>query len=244
MSPPDLAGRVVVVTGAARGIGAAVGVEAARLGGKVVLVGRTRAALEEVDDLIRAKTNEPAVLAPVDLTRRDHVDALGGMLFERFGRVDILIHAAGEPGTLTPVAHMDAVELHKVLTLEIVGAQHLIRSFETLLRVATSGRAIFLTCGPAATSPAFFGMAAAAKAGLEALVRSWANELHQTRIRVGLIDPGRVAGTRTELRRYPGGSKDELPDATDTAARILAALQDFPDAAREVVRFQSRSRRS
>ncbi|WP_035485624.1 SDR family NAD(P)-dependent oxidoreductase [Geminicoccus roseus] len=240
-SLPDLSGRVVVVTGASRGIGAAVALEAARLGGRVVLVGRTRGALEELDDEIRALGREPAVLAPVDLTRREHVDALGGMLFERFGRIDLLVHAAGEPGTLTPVSHIDPTELQKVLAVEVIAAQHLIRSFETLLRVSETGRAIFLTCDIAASAPAYFGMAAAAKAGLEALVRSWAAELRQSRVEVVLVDPGRVAGTRTETRRYPGGSREKLPGSAEVAALILATLAQ-PAGGNDVVRLQSSPR--
>jgi len=238
--PSDLAGQIVVVTGATRGIGAAVAVEAARRGGKVVLVGRTRGALDEVDDEIRAIGCEEAVIAPVDLTRREHVDALGGMLFERFGRIDLLVHAAGEPGTLTPVAHIDPTELQQVLAVEVIGTQHVIRSFETLLRTAEAGRALFLTCDIAGHAPAYFGMAAAAKAGLEALVRSWAAELRQSRVGVGLIDPGRVAGTRTERHRYPGGSREQLPDAAWVAARILAMLSEPRDTGdRAVRRLQS-----
>lgn len=240
----DLTGRIVVVTGASRGIGAAVAREASRRGGKVVLVGRTRGALDELDDLLREIGREQAVIAPLDLTRREHVDALGGMLFERFGRTDVLVHAAGEPGVLTPVAHIDPTELQKVLGVDVVGTQHLIRSFDALLRNSGQGRALFLTCGIAEAAPAYFGMAAAAKAGLEALVRSWSRELRQTPVEVCLVDPGRVAGTRTETRRYPGGSKAELP-GPDLIATKLLDLLDAPVPAHEaIVSLQSSERRS
>jgi NAD(P)-dependent dehydrogenase (short-subunit alcohol dehydrogenase family) len=240
----DLTGRIVVVTGASRGIGAAVAREAARLGGKVVLVGRTRGALEELDDAIREIGREQAVIAPVDLTRREHVDALGGMLFERFGRIDVLVHAAGEPGVLTPIAHIDPTELQKVLGVDIVATQHLIRSFDALLRSSGRGRALFLTCGIADAAPAYFGMAAAAKAGLEALARSWSRELRQTSVEVCLIDPGRVAGTRTETRRYPGGSKSELPDPDQIAPKIVELIDQPMPAHEGIMRIQSSERRS
>ena len=240
----DLTGRIVVVTGASRGIGAAVANEAARRGAKVVLVGRTRGALDELDDLIREIGREQAVIAPLDLTRREHVDALGGMLFERFGRTDLLVHAAGEPGILTPVAHIDPTELQKVLGVDIVATQHLIRSFDALLRKSVQGRALFLTCEIAEGTPAYFGMAAAAKAGLEALVRSWSRELRQTSVEACLVDPGRVAGTRTETRRYPGGSRTELPGPDLIATKMLDLL-DAPVPAHEMtVRLQSSERRS
>ncbi len=239
MSQVDLTGRVAVVTGATRGIGAAVAIEAARLGAKVVLVGRTRGALDEVDDEIRGLGREEAVIAPVDLTRREHVDALGGMLFERFGRIDLLVHAAGEPGTLTPVSHIDPTELLKVLSVDVIATQHLIRSFEALLRVSETGRALFLTCDIANSAPAYFGMAAAAKAALEALVRSWAAELRQSRVGVSLVDPGRVVGTRTELRRFPGGSREKLPGTAEVAARMLATLAAPPSGEGPVLRLQS-----
>lgn len=238
MSGLDLSGRIVVVTGASRGIGAAVAAQAARLGGKVVLVGRTRGALDELDDEIRAIGREQAVLAPVDLTRREHVDALGGMLFERFGRIDVLVHAASDPGTLTPVSHIDPTELQKLLAIDVIATQHLIRSFEALLRASDAGRAIFLTCDVAKRAPAFFGMAAAAKAGMEALVQSWATELRKSRVGISLLDPGRVAGTRTETRRYPGGSKEKLPGTVEIAERILATLAEPAAADRTIVRLQ------
>ncbi|WP_222183977.1 SDR family NAD(P)-dependent oxidoreductase [Geminicoccus harenae] len=238
MSSVDLSGQIVVVTGASRGIGAAVARAAAGLGGKVVIVGRTRGALEELDDEIRSLGREEAVLAPVDLTRREHVDALGGMLFQRFGRIDLLVHAAGEPGTLTPASHIDPGELQKVLAVEVVAAQHLIRSFEALLRAAPAGRALFLTCDIAERAPAFFGMAAAAKAGLEALVSAWAAELRRSTVGISLIDPGRVAGTRTEIRRYPGGSSTPLPSAAEIAERLLATLSRPPLPPGEVERLQ------
>ena len=239
MKQPDLHGHIVVVTGAARGIGAAVAAEAANLGSKVVLVSKTKAALEELDDQIQAAGNQPTVLAPLDLTERAHVDALGGMLFKRFGRIDLLVHAAGDPGKLTPVAHMDALELQQNLVAEIIATQHLIRSFETLLRISKGGRAIFLTCEAATTASAYFGMAGAAKAGVEVLVRTWHAELRQTAVQVALIDPGRVLGTRTETRRYPGGSKEHLPNAAEAASRILATLVDPVDPNGSVVRLQS-----
>jgi NAD(P)-dependent dehydrogenase (short-subunit alcohol dehydrogenase family) len=240
----DLANRIVVVTGASRGIGAAVAVEAARAGGKVVLVGRTRGALEEIDDAIGSLEREQAVIAPVDLTRREHVDALGGMLFERFGRIDVLVHAAGEPGVLTPASHMDPIELQKVLAVDVIATQHLIRSFEPLLRASGRGRAVFLTCDIASTAPAFFGMAAAGKAGLEALVRSWAAELRQAPIQVVLVDPGRVTGTRTEARRYPGGSKAGLMTPEQVAGHLLTVLDHSLSARDGVARLQSLSRLS
>lgn len=231
-----LDGRVVVVTGASRGIGAGVALELARRGARPVLVGRTRAALEERDDEIRELGGE-ATLAPLDLTRREHVDALGGMLFERFGRIDGLIHAAGDPGVLTPVAHMDPTVLQAVLGVDIVATQHLIRSLEALLRASDAGRALFLTCGITGPVPAFFGMPAAAKAGMEALVRAWAAELRQTKVTATLVDPGRVDGTRTDIRRYPGIGREKPRPVAAVAPLIVDLLSPDRAGSGEVVRL-------
>jgi NAD(P)-dependent dehydrogenase (short-subunit alcohol dehydrogenase family) len=217
---PVLAGRVAVVTGASRGIGAAAALSLGAAGARVIAVGRTQGALEALDDAIRAAGGEAASLVPMDLVGGDGVDQLGLAVFERHKRLDILVHAAAMLGGLRPVAHVPPALWEKLVATNLTSAYRLIRSLEPLLRASDRGRAIFLTCGQAHAPTAFWGAYAATKAGLEAMVRSWADEVDNTPIRAILVDPGPV---RTALRQqaFPGEDKAELTDPAAVGAMIL-----------------------
>lgn len=152
-----LAGRIALITGASRGIGAEVAKRFAREGATVVLVAKTQAALEEVDDAIRAEGLPGAVLLPMDLTDFNKIDQMGAALYERFGKLDILVGNAGVLGDLTPLAHLDPKIWDKVIGTNLTANWRLIRSMDPLLRASDAGRAIFLTSGttkaPAPTGP-------------------------------------------------------------------------------------------
>src|SRR4051794_36173177 len=98
--------RVVLVTGASRGIGRAAAIALAKEGAHVVLVARTVGGLEETDDEIRG-CGGSATLVPLDLANFAGIDQLGGTIFERWGRLDGFLGNAGELGVLTPLAHLD-----------------------------------------------------------------------------------------------------------------------------------------
>ena len=218
-----LAGRIALVTGASRGIGRATALALGLAGAQVVATGRTRGALEELDDAIRAGGGVAATLAPMDLIGADGIDQLGLALFERHGRLDILVHAAGMLSGLRPVAHMPPELWGRILAVNLTSAYRLIRSLEPLLAASDSGRALFITCEQARSPKAFWGAYAASKAGLEALVRCWADEIDGGPIRALIVDPGPA---RTALRHqaFPGEDKDELAEPAAIAAMVVGLL--------------------
>ncbi len=204
-----LEGRIAVVTGASRGIGAAVAQRFAAEGAHVVAVGRTIGALEELDDAIK-RAGGSATLAPFDLTDYAAIDRLGATLFERYKRLDILVGNAATLGSLTPMAQMRPAEFEQVMGINLTANFRLIRSLDPLLRGSPSGRAIFVTSGAARAPRAYWSAYAVSKAALEMMVGIYAAETVKTNLRVNLVDPGR---TRTAMRAkaYPGEDPATLP---------------------------------
>lgn len=205
-----LEGRVALITGASRGIGRAVAKRFAAEGAQLILVARTQGALEELDDEIRAEGGLQPSLVPMDLRDFDKIDQLGYATYERFGRLDVLVGNAGVLGGLTPVPHYTPETWQKVVDVNLTANFRLIRSFDPLLRQSEAGRGIFVSTGVTA-GRAYWGAYAATKAGLEALVRSYAEEVaNTTPVRVNLIDPGRTR-TRMRAEAYPGEDPETLP---------------------------------
>ncbi|WP_420405715.1 SDR family NAD(P)-dependent oxidoreductase [Nisaea sp.] len=208
-----LEGRIAVITGASRGIGAAVAKAFAREGAHVVLVARTVGALEEVDDEIRASGGS-ASLVPMDLKDSAAIDRLGAALHERYGRIDILVANGGMLGTLTPMHHYDPQLWDDVIAVNLTANQRLVRSLDPLLRQSDAGRAIFVTCDAAHGERPFWGAYAVSKAALEAMVRSYAAENARGPVRANLLNPG---ATRTKIRAtaYPGEDQEtvQAPEA-------------------------------
>lgn len=220
-----LVGRIALVTGASRGIGAAVARLFAREGAHVIATGRTQGGLEDLDDAIRAEGLEPATLLTLDLTDYDAVDRMGRAIYDRFGRLDILVGNAGILGPLTPVSHIDPGEWDKVMAINLTANFRLIRSVEPLLRLSPAGRAIFVTSGATDGRHAYWGAYAASKGGLEVLAGTWAAELANTSIRVNLINPG---GTRTRMRAeaFPGENPADLPTPDEVAPAFLPLAEE------------------
>ncbi|CAH0304079.1 SDR family NAD(P)-dependent oxidoreductase [Roseomonas sp. CECT 9278] len=226
---PSLTGQVALVTGASRGIGAALAVELARRGAQCVLVARTQGGLEETDDAIRAAGGLPAALLPLDLQRRaQDIDMLGPSVVARFGRLDILAHAAGVLPKLTPVAHIQPRDIEESLAVNLTAAWRLIRTCDPPLRAAPAGRAVVLTDAVAAAPAPYWGMYGAAKAGMEHLVRCWAAEVATTPLRVMLADPGAVA-TGLRANAFPGQDPAAMAGPQDVAP----ALADLCEAAEQ-----------
>ncbi len=221
---PDLAfsGRIALITGASRGIGYESTLALARAGAQVVAAARTQGALEELDDAVFAATGRHAVLVPFDLVDGGAIDRLGGALHERFGRLDIWVHTAATMGAagLTPVSHAEPRGFAKIERTNFTGVYRLIRSLEPLLRQSDAGRVIHLTTSLAQKPRAFWGAYAATKAGAEALMAAWADEIENTPIRVAILDPGRM---RTQLRAqaYPGEDPADLPHPAEIGPLIL-----------------------
>src|SRR5262245_49104164 len=188
----ELSGKIALVTGATRGIGRAGAMHLAAAGARVIAVGRTQGALEELDDEIRSIGGERPTLVPMDLSDGAGIDQLGYEIHQRHGRLDVLVHAAAMLGGLRPVGHIDPALWDKVVALNLTAVFRLIRSLEPLLRASDAGRAIFLTSGRAIRPKAFWGSYAATKAGLEALVRCWADEVENSAIRAVILDPSQM----------------------------------------------------
>lgn len=208
-----LEGRIALITGASRGIGAAVAKRFAAEGAHLILTARTVGGLEEVDDAVQAAGGQ-ATLVPADLLEMDKIDQMGGAIQQRFGRLDILVGNAATLGILSPVPHIAPNVWEEALTLNATVNYRLIRSFDPLLRQSNAGRAIFVTSGAALGAYPYWGPYAAGKAALEALVRSYAGEVAKTGIRANLIDPGKV---RTALRAeaFPGEDASRLTNPED-----------------------------
>lgn len=223
---PRMTGRIALVTGASRGIGAAVARRYAALGAELAIAARTVGALEEVDDDIRRLSGKSATLIPLDLSDAGKIDALGAALHEKFGRLDVLVGNAATLGELTPLAHAAPAMWEETLRVNLTANWRLLRVLDPLLRASPAGRAIFVSSGAARTAVAYWGAYAVSKAGLEMLTKTYAAENAKTSVRANLIDPGVVA-TRMRAQAFPGENPRHLaqPDAITELFVQLASPQ-------------------
>ena len=215
----DLAGKVVLVTGASRGIGYASAREAARRGAHVVAVARTVGGLEELDDEIQ-DLGSSATLVPLDLRDGDAIDRLGAAIFERWGALDGLIANAGMLGTLSPLPHVAPEEFDKVMAVNVTANYRLLRSTDLLLRQADAGRAVFVSSSSARSARPDWGLYAASKAALNALIKSYAGEIEQTSVRANVLYPSAVR-TAMRAKAMPGEDPETLPQPRDIAAQVV-----------------------
>ena len=214
-----LAGKIALVTGASRGIGYQAALALAAEGAHVVAVARTVGGLEDLDDEIQAAGGS-ATLTPLDLKQGDLIDRVGGAIAERWGRLDILVGNAGILGELAPMHHVSPKVWDEVIQLNLTANWRLIRAFDPLLRASAAGRALFLTSSVGHKARAYWGPYAVSKAGVEMMVRTYADELDGTPARVNLLNPG---ATRTAMRAkaMPGEDPDTLPTPADIAPSIV-----------------------
>jgi len=220
--------RLALVTGATRGIGRAVATRLAAAGAHVILVGRTQGALEEIDDEIRG-AGSAATLMPLDLRRFDEIDRMGLALHQRFGKLDIVVGNAGVLPHLMPTGHLDPATWQEILDVNLTANWRLIRSLDPLLRRSDAGRAIFTTCAAGREAGPYWNAYAAAKSGLETLVRCYAAEVALTPIRANLVDPGPVH-TRLRNNAFPGEDKSRLRRPEDVTDPFIALAS--PDCTR------------
>ncbi|WP_373503214.1 SDR family NAD(P)-dependent oxidoreductase [Aestuariivirga sp.] len=223
-----LEGRVALVTGASRGLGASAAVALAREGAHIIATARTEGGLTELDDQIKA-VGGSATLVPLDIKDFDAIDRLGAAIFERWKKLDILIGNAGALGKLTPLAHVEPKMWDDVMAVNVTANYRLIRSLDPLLRASDAGRAIFVTSGLAFKCWAYWGPYSISKAALEAIVRTYANEVATTSVRANCFSPG---PTRTKLRAVamPGEDPETLPHPDEVAEQIIPmCLPDFTD---------------
>jgi NAD(P)-dependent dehydrogenase (short-subunit alcohol dehydrogenase family) len=235
--------RVALVTGASRGIGRAAALALAAAGCHVVALARTQGGLEELDDEIRALRPEvetPATLAPCDVRDFPALDRLGEALHKRWGRLDVLVAAAGVLGPLSPLHHVDPKAWDEVLAINVTANWRLIRALDPLLRQSAAGRAVFLTSAAASRAElrAYWGPYAVSKAAVDALARTYAAEtVNTSAIRVMLVNPGPLR-TRMRAAAMPGEDPMTLRTPEELAPKIAALcapewsetgkLYDFP----------------
>jgi NAD(P)-dependent dehydrogenase (short-subunit alcohol dehydrogenase family) len=219
ITPPDLTDRIALVTGASRGIGYFLAKGLAACGAHVIAVARTTGALEELDDNIKAEGGS-ATLVPLDLTDMAGIDRLGGAIYERWGKLDVMIANAGILGGISPIGHYEAKTFERVVAVNLTSVWRLIRSTDPLLRQSDAGRAILMTSSASYNCRPFWGPYSATKAAVEALARTWAAESIKTPLRVNAVNPG---ATRTGMRAlaYPGEDPATLPRPSEIAERIL-----------------------
>ena len=224
IAPPDLSGRLALVTGASRGIGYHLAKQLAAAGAHVVAVARTVGGLEELDDEIKAERvrsgKGDATLVPLDLTDLAGIDRLGGAIHERWGRLDILVANAGVLGVIAPIGHVEAKTFEKVMTINVTSTWRLIRSVDPLLRLSDAGRAILISSSVAHSARAFWAPYAASKAAVEALARSWADETRNLPLRINSVDQ-RATRTAMRAQAMPGENPETLPHPSVIAANIL-----------------------
>ena len=221
--PGQFEDKIVLVTGASRGIGYAVSLAFAREGAHVIAVARTEGALEELDDAIKAEGGS-ATLVPLDLTDYEGVDRLGAAIFERWGKLDVLIGNAGDLGVISPIGHVQPKDWHKAMDVNVNANWRLLRSMDPLLRLSDAGRAVFVTSGAAQKCTPFWGPYAVSKAALEALVKTYAAECASTNVRANLLSPGPMR-TAMRAKAMPGEDPDTLPTAQEVA-RLFVELAD------------------
>jgi NAD(P)-dependent dehydrogenase (short-subunit alcohol dehydrogenase family) len=230
-TPASLAGRIALVTGASRGIGAATALALAKAGAHVVAVARTVGGLEELDDAIRA-AGGAATLVPLDVTDVEGVARLAAALRDRHGRLDIMIGNAGILGPASPLDHITLKDWDEVMKVNVTANWQLVCAMDALLRRSDAGRAVFVTSGAAHKIRAYLGLYATSKAGLEALARTYAAETETTAVRVNLFNPG-AARTRMRAQFMPGEDPMTLPAPEEVAEKIVAlCLPGFSETGR------------
>ena len=218
-----LEGRVALVTGASRGLGRSAAIALAKEGAHIIATARTEGGLTELDDEIKA-VGGAATLVPVDIQDFPAIDRLGGAIFERWKKLDILIGNAGVLGKLTPVSHVEPKMWDEVMAVNVTANYRLIRSMDPLLRQSDAGRAVFVTSGLANKCWAYWGPYSISKAALEAMVKTYAAEIATTKIRANCFSPG---ATRTGMRAkaMPGEDPMTLPHPDAVADQIIAMCE-------------------
>ncbi len=228
--------RIALVTGASRGIGEAAAIALAKAGAHVVAVARTTGGLEALEDQILG-FGGAVTLVPFDLLELDRIDDLGAEIYKRFGLLDILVGNAAILGPLSPLGHIKPDDWQKVIDLNLNANWRLLRIFDPLLQRSKAGRAVFLTSGVAKHNQAFWGAYSTSKAGLEALVRTYAHEVASTNIRANLLDPG-IVRTAMRMKAFPGADPESLPAASALAPLFVQMCSADYKANGETIKFK------
>ncbi|MBB3879674.1 SDR family NAD(P)-dependent oxidoreductase [Sphingomonas pseudosanguinis] len=222
-----LDGKLALVTGASRGIGAATAIALAAQGAHVILTARTPKGLEEVEETI-FNAGGAATIAPLDLTENESIGRLAGAIGERWQALDVMVLNAGMLGSLAAVPAIDAKEFARVLTLNVSAQAALIAAFDPMLRRSKGARVIGVTSSVGRKPRAYWGAYGASKAAFETLLGAYGDETSEiSAIRTAIVDPG---ATRTQMRAkaYPGEDPASVKAPEVVADRIAAlAIEGF-----------------
>jgi NAD(P)-dependent dehydrogenase (short-subunit alcohol dehydrogenase family) len=221
-------GRVALVTGSSKGIGAATARALAAEGAHVILTGRDVKALETVEDSIH-ETGGSATIAPLDLSEPDGIPRLAAAIAQRWDKLDVLVLSAAYLPTLTPVTQVDPKQIGQAMTVNVLATQAMLAAFDPLLKRAGHARVVGLTSSVGTAPRAFWSAYAASKAAFESILDSYAMEIEKLGdTRVAIVDPG---ATRTAMRAkaYPGEDPASVKPPEEVAKHLVALLQqDFP----------------
>ncbi|MGR6327757.1 SDR family NAD(P)-dependent oxidoreductase [Sphingomonas sp. XXL09] len=220
-----LDGKLALVTGASRGIGAATAIALAEAGAHVVLTARTAKDLEAVEETI-FQAGGSATIAPLDLTQSDAIARLATAIGERWQALDVLVLNAAMLGSLSAVPAIDAKEFAQVLTLNVSAQAAMLAAFDPMLRRSAGARVIGLTSSVGRTPRAYWGAYGASKAAFETLLGAYGDETAEiSRIRTAIVDPG-ATRTKMRARAYPGEDPQAVKPPEVVAARIVALAID------------------
>ena len=235
----SLENKVVLVTGASRGIGKAAAIGLAAAGAHVICLARTVGGLEATDDEIK-KVGGAATLVPLNIRDFEALDRLGGTIFERWGRLDAFFGNAGSLGVLTPLAHLDPKVFQELIEVNVTANWRLIRSLDPLLRQSDAGRVLFVTSGAARKHTPFWGGYGMAKAALESLALTYAEECAVTKVKVNLLSPGAIR-TGMRAKAMPGEDPKSLPPPEALVPLIVELLSPSCTKNGETVVFSAKS---
>ena len=202
----------------------------------MVITARTVGGLEELDDEIRAAGGK-ATLLPLDLRNGEKIDQIGPTLFQRWGKLDILVACGGILGPLSPLHHVTEDAWEAVIDINLSANWRLIRTLDPLLKRSEAGRAVFVTSGAAGGKYAYWGPYAVSKAGLETLVKTYAKELADTTVRANLVDPGGVA-TQMRAKAFPGEDPKTLPAPEELVPLFLELVSPAVPLNGDIVHFR------
>lgn len=233
------AGRLALVTGASRGIGYALARALGKEGAHVIALARTVGGLEELDDEIRAAGGS-TTLVVADLKDFDGIDRLGAGIYERWGKLDIVVGNAGVLGPISPLGHVDPKDWDEVMAVNVTANWRLIRSLDPLLKRSDAGRAVFVTSGVAVARRAFWGPYSVSKAALEALVATYAREIEITSVKANLFSPGAIR-TAMRARAMPGEDPETLPLPEALVGSLFGLLDPSLEISGKTFDFRSQS---
>ncbi|MBL1422244.1 MAG: SDR family NAD(P)-dependent oxidoreductase [Alphaproteobacteria bacterium] len=208
-----LDGRIALIVGATRGIGYQVALEYARQGAHVIATARTVGGLEDLNDAID-EIGGTVTCVPVDVTDYEAIDRLGGIIHERYGKLDVLVYMPAFMGATSPVSHIPVKDFEDSMAINIVACFRLLRSMDALLRQSDSGRVIVATTAARNGKKPYWASYAAGKAGLHALIKTYAAEMQDMSVNVNMVDPTMV-DTGFMAKAYPGVDKDDITKPKD-----------------------------